>query len=458
MPRRVKAGQGNIAKPDIEVVPANLPLFTVLPGESKIESQTLYPDLGITQWQLGNGITVQLQPEKAANGRVYISMEAPGGRYSLKAEQNASLSVFLPSLQGSGLAGLSAQQLHQKLKSADVSLTPFVTHNSQGFSLEAGKQGLETAFSTLYSAFTGAKVDPKVFKAAKNRLLEQQTYALKLPAVKAQQKLLSTLYPDNAYEAVFTVEQIKAVSQQDIESLYQQLIASANGYQFTLVGDFDVEEVKPLVEKYIVSLPGGQRHAYAKTELPFIAKQSSITETVNPQDRADLTFFYLFDKTDGSIDEVYAADIIGRIMGQRLMKKVREELSLTYTPSVACGRREPGAPYGSCSISIISESEHAEKAQQAVADLVAEIVSSGVSASELELHKRALAQGMASSVKDVKDRQMFLHRDSMYGLPVGSIYRSEDIIDRLDMAYVNQLLKTYFNQQHHLAFANLPQS
>lgn len=438
-------------------------LFTDLPSQKKslkngkIKSEKYYSKIGITSWQLDNGVNVLLRPDKSANGRVYIKMAAPGGLYSLKENQIPLTSLFISAYQQSGLASLSALQLHQNLKSNDVSMSSFIEGDNHGFNFELGKQSMELSLFILRSAFISAKLDNKAFTNVKNSLIEQHKYALNQKSTKANQELLNKLYPNSSYDTVLSLEQLNLINYSDLTKLHEQLFSSANGYQMTLVGDFNIDEVKPLIKSYIGSLPSGKRQKYAQSDKPFITKNTVLTVYANPYSRANLTFFYIFNKSDRTIDEIYAADLISRILRQRLMDIVREKLSLTYSPMGGCISKSPGYPYAGCNISLTIEPENIDKAKKSVESLVAKLVHEGVSDKELVQNKLGLVQDIKNVMKSAKDSSFYFQKYSLLGFSIDSISRPDEVIDRIDTEYINKLLKTYFNKQQSLIFINLPE-
>lgn len=273
-----------------------------------------------------------------------MSFTAPGGVNSLAERQLIAIHYFFNSYLGSGLAGLSQEALGQKFINAQVELTPVIAANHHGFTISSVNKpkSLEFLFSMLHSTFSDAKIKENVFASEKKRLIEQQQNFLKQPISTTVQKIQNTLYPDNNRQKIYSIAELQTVQQRDVEALYQTLFASANGYKLTIVGDFAIEQLKPVIFQYIATLPSGKQHTFSSTPQSLIQQVNQLNETTNPQDNAIVTLLAVTDTANQSIKEIYQADLMQRIISQTMTKVVREKLSLTYSPYVMVTDQQAG--------------------------------------------------------------------------------------------------------------------
>lgn len=437
-----------------------LPVVKTSVTGSKIESETFYPEQQITQWQLSNGVDILLQPDHSVKNSISMSFTAPGGVNSLADEQLIATHYFINSYLGSGLVGLSQEALLQEFIKAKVELTPLIAENNSGFTMYSinKPESLEFLFSMLHSAFTSAKIKEKIFTFEKNRLIEQQKSDLNQPMATTFQKVQNIIYPDNNRQKNYSVAELQTVQKKDVEALHQTLFASANGYKLTIVGDFIVEQLKPVILKYIAVLPSGKQHKFSRTPQSLIKQASQLNETTNPQDNAIVALLAVTDTPNKSIKDIYQADLMQRIISQTLTQIVREKLSLTYSPYVMVTDQQAGLAATVSLIQMITKVEDAKKTQQVVSRIVNDFIENGITPEQLADHKKGLQQSMASALKTSTDRQWLLHRDHLLGFELSSTDDASAIIDSISIEDMNLFIKAYLNPKKTLQMINLPEN
>lgn len=96
--------------------------------------------------------------------------------------------------------------------------------------------------------------------------------------------LVNTLYPKGHpyhHTTIGTHEDLSAATMDDVKGFFEQYYVPSNAI-LTIVGDFEPERTKRLVEKYFGALPAGQRAPTPKAEMPRIEQPVHRTE-VDPK-------------------------------------------------------------------------------------------------------------------------------------------------------------------------------
>jgi zinc protease len=129
----------------------------------------------------------------------------------------------------------------------------------EGLSGRALKRDLETMFQLIYLTFTEPRGDPEAFRAA----TRQWTAAL------ANRQALPDAAFEDALNAAVTQNHLRAqpmsqahLAQMNLDkslAFYKNRFADASDFTFVLVGSFDLPTIKPLVERYLGSLPALHR-------------------------------------------------------------------------------------------------------------------------------------------------------------------------------------------------------
>ncbi|MBQ7441902.1 MAG: insulinase family protein, partial [Prevotella sp.] len=108
--------------------------------------------------------------------------------------------------------------------------------------------------------------------------------------------------------------------------------ANAAAYRFTIVGDFDEAELRPLIEQYIASLPSSKK----------IVKGHKVVESTDDnvinrftrkaeQPKANAVMVWLNKKMPYSMESSIQASIAGQILSMIYLNKIREEAGAAYS-------------------------------------------------------------------------------------------------------------------------------
>lgn len=448
-----------IANTSIKIEKMVLPIIKRSSNATAIKSEKFYPEKKITQLALNNGVDVILQPDNSVKNSISMSFSAPGGVNTLTGKQIAANTLLINSYSNSGLAGLSPQALNQTFISAKASLNAYTYNSSHGFTMQSvnNPKSLELVFSMLYSAINDATITAKIFTQEKDKLIEQQKSFLEQPTSATQIKLLQALWPSSPYQHIFSIDELQAIQQNDVEALHTLFFSSINGYKLTIVGDFDLDEMKNLILQYIAPLQGGKLHQFDQTPQKLIQQATKINEFTNPQDNAIVTFATVTDNKNQSIKEVYQGDLMRRIVTQTLNKEVREKLSLTYSPNVYVADQQAGNHFTEVFIQMVTKVEDAQKTQQVISDIMNDFITKGITSEQLVDHQLGLTKGMLSNLHKSTDRQWSLHRDHLLGFELDSTENAQTIVNSISLEDMNQFFKTYLDPTKTVQMINLPQ-
>jgi predicted Zn-dependent peptidase len=123
---------------------------------------------------------------------------------------------------------------------------------------------------------------------------------------------------------------------------------------------------------------------------------------------------------------------------------VREELGYAYS---VYHFHAPHADVGSHGVYFASAPESAQKALDAVRDVLAEVAANGLPTEELEAGKRQLAGQLVMSLESVSARMYRAATSALYHLPVRSIDDMLGEVDAIDGDTVAALAREFFDPE-----------
>lgn len=92
------------------------------------------------------------------------------------------------------------------------------------------------------------------------------------PGLAFKDEINNTVYGDNPLAQRLKIEDLAKVDYARIMEMYQKQFSNPGSFVFTFVGNIDEEQVKPIIEQYLASLPGRPQRSISKKYLWILRK------------------------------------------------------------------------------------------------------------------------------------------------------------------------------------------
>ena len=293
---------------------------------------------GSTKWTLKNGVQVYIYPTDLTKDQILFNYYKDGGLSLVPTDDIASFdqSIFRLFLNNSGVSSFPGTTMAKMLTGKNLSVTPYFDQLENGINGNSTVKDFETALQLLYLFAMDPRFDPEEWQNSIDQISSILPNLVNQPNYKLQQQLYSTIYGGNARKEALSPEKLDRASLQTIEKNWKKLFADAAGAKLVIVGDVNIQAIKPIVEKYIGSLPKGRKAlkwvdprediVKGKIENVFEVDMQTPKSTVLQVYSADLDFSY---------DKEAAMDAISYIMDMRYTESLREEEGGTYGASTS---------------------------------------------------------------------------------------------------------------------------
>ena len=315
-------------------------------GKVKKTSTTIY---GATEWILSNGVKVVVMPTDHKKDQILFSLYKNGGLSLISTEDLASFdnNIFGLFQRSQGLSKFKGTELSKMLSGKMVGVSPFVDDLYNGISGNSSVKDLETAFQLLYLNYVDPRFDQEEYDNAIAQIKAVLPNLENTPNFAFQKKLNKVLYNDDPRNEVISMDKLGKASLQTIEKNYRRLFADAAGAVMVIVGDVNPESLKPLVEKYVGSLPKGKKAAKWADVQPQLVK-GDVREVFDQKMETPLaTVLQVYsDYRPFSVKDRTLANAVSYILDQIYVDTLREDEGGTYGAStVADARKEPSGRY-----------------------------------------------------------------------------------------------------------------
>lgn len=306
------------------------PLVTADLRGSKVK-RTETDRFGATVWTLANGVKVIVKPTDFKTDELKMSVNARGGLSMLSDEDYPTGEMLSTYVDMSGVGKFSAVELSKQLAGKAVGIVPDIKSYENGFSGVASPKDAEVLLQLLYLAFTEPRFDQNDFNVMIDKFKAVLTNASKNPKYVLQDSLINTLYGHNPRRQMQSVKSLEKVSFEKMPQIYRRLYANPREFVFTFVGNIDLEQFKPLVEKYIGSIPVGKTKIDATDDRVAVVKGEVVNRFSIPMQAPKTTVYYTYTgELPYTLENSMTISAIKQILDIRCTESIREEKGGTY--------------------------------------------------------------------------------------------------------------------------------
>ena len=240
------------------------PLVPTPPAPGKVVAERTLEGTDILEWKLSNGARVLLKPTDFKEDEVLFSAYSPGGASLLPDNDviNADLSSVVLSL--SGVGEFNQITLGKKLTGKRAGVRASLDENNQSLRGSASSKDLETLFQLAWLRMTQPRVDSSAFLAFKNQMRSVMANQRNTPEAVFEDTITVTMSQHHPRVKIISPELLDSVDLRRSLAIYRERFADGGAFTFFLVGSFKPDSVRPLVERYLASLPSLQRTEKAR--------------------------------------------------------------------------------------------------------------------------------------------------------------------------------------------------
>jgi zinc protease len=428
--------------------------FPTPEDSGKIISSGVDQQSKLYKWALGNGIEVWFKRMPKAENNVYIQYVAEGGDPLLPKELKPAMDLSYPSFMRSGLGDMDAVQLNDFLTRHNTTLYPEIREDQRSLSITTTQKNLTTAFAVLHEAATNATVDQTQFPTVQNSLIEERKAFLDSPRGQYVVAINAALYGQNNVERPASVEELRAVSPEQVNNVYQKLFRQKDAFKLIIVADMEPKSIESYLRQYVANityLPG------KLTTRPIHLRTGEESVTVNASNEPTVVSLTIFSSVGHHMTtkKLFTFDLLQKILELRLTTQLREEKGLDYSPAVDFIESKT-SDITTFYFSMTVKPEDKEKADQAINDLIAGM-NKGVSQEELTTAKSQLLTEFKKNKDDPETQVSVLKLYIPSGYDITAYSNPKPFLSKLTIQDVNQAWQALTNSQAHRVNAYLAQ-
>ncbi|MFY9609345.1 MAG: insulinase family protein [Blastocatellia bacterium] len=452
----IKAVSTKELKPYVDSLTAAA-LIESIPEAGTIAKTMTKDAIGITEWELSNGVKVVLKPTTFKEDEILFRASSPGGTSLASDKDYIPASTATQVISAGGLGKFNAIDLRKVMTGKVASSRPFIGELEEGLNGSSSRKDLETMFQLIYLSFMQPRADPTAFtvEATQERSILANQSAI--PEFAYFEALATARYQNHPRRRLSTAAMVDDWNLDKSLAFYKDRFADASDFTFVFVGSFDLATMKPLVERYLGALPSIHRKETwkdvgARTATGVIEKK--VEKGIEPKSLNAIVFTGPFEHDQTNRVAIRA---MAEVLQMRLLETIREELGGTYSISASRSYQKDPRPEYSIRIEFGCAPERADDLIKRVFQEIAKLKANGPTEKQVTDEKEALLREFETNSKlnNYLLNQIALRYQS--GEDPAGFWKIPDYYKKIDGAMIQQAAKTYLNTNNYVRVTLLPQ-
>lgn len=371
---------------------------------SAVKKEVVNEKMGTIEWTLKNGTRVVVKPTQFKADELRFTARAEGGTTLIADPDQASIAQqFLPALRGlMGISKFSAVELQKQLTGKVVDLSPYVGPKSHGLRGGCSPKDLESLMQLVYLNFTAPRYSQEDFQIFYNQYKGYLENMKSNPDYLFQKELVATVYGNDPRMQIISSELLDKIDLEKLAASNAALFPDANEFVFTFVGNVNPEELKPLVEKYIGSIPVNKKAKLALQEenaVKVVKDELKKEFRVAMQQPKVSVFVGYAGPEEYTLKNKLTLRLLTDALSNRYLQSIREEMGATYSIGASGALSVKPEEEYVIQVGCDTADEKADAVVEAIYAEVAKIAAEGPLAEDIEKTREFLLKHMKGSLE-----------------------------------------------------------
>lgn len=316
----------------------NEPLITKMPKAGKIVKEVASKKFDYKELTLSNGAKVILKHTDLKKDQVILASEGFGGSSLYGEKDFANIKMFDDAIEASGLGNFSHTELEKAMAGKIASASMALGRDRANITGSSTPNDVEAMLQLVYLYFTNINKDQESYDnmmkttelMLKNKLLQ--------PEAVFSDSLTLTIQNHSKRFAPLTMDDLEKVSYDRILEMAKEQTSNAAAYTFTIIGNYDEDTIRPLIEQYLASLPAQKKVVKGK-DVNETFKGEVINDFKRKMETPKAIAVMVWSNTQMkyTLENIIRADMVGQILSMIYTEKIREEASAAYSVLAQAG-------------------------------------------------------------------------------------------------------------------------
>jgi zinc protease len=436
---------------------SDAPLLRDLPQPGTVVRERDVPEIGVREWTLANGVRVILKPTDFQDDEILLAARSPGGTSLVGDSAYTDAAFATAAAQVGGVGEWDVVALGKRLAGTAASVGVSLGDLQESVSGIASLRDVETMFQLVHLYFTQPRRDPVAWEAYRSRARAGLANRALSPEAAFSDTLQVTLSQAHPRARPPSPAVFDSLDLDRSLGVFRDRFGDAGDFTFFLVGRFEPDSIRPLVERYLGSLPSaGRKERWRDVGVtpPRGVVRKTVRRGSEPKARTQIVFSGPLEFARG---EVHALNSAAEVLQLRLRETVREELGGSYGVGVnASAARDPRPEYR-VAVGFGSDPERLDELSGVVFAEIARLQREGPTAAEMAKVREAQRRAHQTALRENGFWLSQLMTYDRYAWDAREILSAGERIAGLTAVAVQRAAQRYFDTRNYVQVSLVPE-
>jgi len=363
-------------------------------------------------------------------------------------------------MNASGFGNYSVEDLQKKLAGKKVSVDTTIDDEHEKVVGVTSPDDLEPTLQLMHAAFTAPRKDQAAFDAWQT----QQLMTAQIIEANAQAKFVI-----GAFDYLFqgnqrlplpfpTKKRIEAIKLDAVMTQYQRRFANAADFAFLVVGNYDPAKLKPLVERYLASLPATKAKREIVQDVKLRTRKGVSGTTIKAgAEQKSISLLVATAAAPWSFAADADADILQHVLQIQMLDVLREKLGGTYSVSVQSQTSRNPPQQAMTFVFFESDPARATAMQGEAWKVLDGLATTPVSADTLAKVKEQIQKSHDAELLENKFWLSVLSRMARYNDPLDQLLDVTHVTSKVTAEHVQKVAAQLVGKPNRLTMTLLPE-
>ncbi|WP_268223527.1 M16 family metallopeptidase [Sinomicrobium oceani] len=289
------------------------------------------PELDIQEVTLENGVKLVLKPFKPVGlnaDQIMVHGFSPGGASWYTGDAYFSAINAGDIVYNSGVNGLDKYRLSKFVLSKGVKVRPYIKHGEEGVEGSCGQLEVETMLQLIHLYFTKPNRNEVAFRDWKDN---QRNFLTRHHSPdQILEDSIATVLGDRSHLSVSSrLAGLERTDGEQAYKIYRERFSNAGDFTFIITGDFDMDDMVSLANKYLGSLRDNEKREPTILENHKIS-QGPYRSDINVNMEGALVDLCFASNTEYSLQNEVVLNVLEKVLRIVLKKRLRYKESGVY--------------------------------------------------------------------------------------------------------------------------------
>ncbi|MFY9464314.1 MAG: insulinase family protein [Sediminibacterium sp.] len=358
--------------------------------------------LGITELQYSNGTRVIVKTTNFKQDEIILTGFRKGGTSVYGAADKYSANYASQAIQQMGIGEFSPVDLRKFMAGKNASAGVSVNAITARVNGNSTVKDVASMFQMMYLNFTNIRKDEALFNGWKDKQKSQVQFMMADPTTAFIDSVYKVLYAGNplAPAAVPSPADFDKIDLNRSMEIFRDLTSDANDFTFVLVGNVDLEAMKPLLATYIGGLPSKGKPGAIFDNGVRIAKGVKELGFFKGKEAKSFIFNVYSGELSYSEDLALQTEMLTEVLNIKIIEELREKIGGIYGGGIGGSvNKYPFEGY-TLALQLPCGPENVDKLKKAATEEIGKIKANGPEQKDLDKVKKALLEKHTVSMKD----------------------------------------------------------